>query len=75
MLKFVQSNQPNADNELEIAFDEAGAALLISTVEKVLKSMDHEHVSENPLGRYGLTIARDTDSPIKLVSFRFDSDG
>jgi hypothetical protein len=73
MLKFVHGNHIDGDNELEIVFDEAGAALLVSTVEKVLGSREHEHLSENPYGRCGLTIEGGTDCPIKLVSFRFEA--
>ena len=71
MLKFVHSCNYHTDNEIEIIFDEEGAQLLIDTVQKCLRSRDHEHLVVNELGRNSLTLEPGTESPIKLATFSF----
>jgi hypothetical protein len=71
---FTVSDPADGDVELEVHFDEKGLAFLTDILCQA-QSTGHEHVFEGSHFPDGLTIEEDEQSPIKMVTFYFESNG
>lgn len=71
MLMFGVSDPSQGDVELELHFDDAGLAFLTDLL-KQAKASGHEHIFEGSHLDNGLTIERDNDAPIRLVTLYYE---